>query len=388
MTLHRSNLCAALLLAAGLFTGCKDKDAVKVYRVSKGEPEPPAPQASEPASGGMGALPPMGAPAVPGAPSAGPSQVAGTAPASWEVQPLTSMRQASFLVKGDNGAAADISLVALAGTAGGVLDNVNRWLSQLGQPAITAEQLAKTAQHVSSALGDVTVVDLAGLPEGADAAKDGRIVAGIASGEGRTFFFKMRGNAALAESQKEGFMRWIGTVRAVEPAAGAEPAAPATPVLPPMAPAAAPAAPSAPAAEAGKPQIKWEAPETWKPVAPTSMRFASFAVTGQNGESADISVSVFGGDGGGDLGNVNRWRSQVGLGEIGDGELKSLVVPVKCKDGEILTVDMVGPKGRILAGWARIDGKSWFFKLIAPDQLAAGEKAGFVKFLGSVQFHP
>ncbi len=392
MTFHRANSCVALLLAvAGLFTGCKDKDAVNVYRVSKGEPESPAPQTSEPASGGMGALPPMGAPAVPGAASAQPSQVTGTAPANWEAQPLTSMRQASFLVKGDNGAAADISLVALAGTAGGVLDNVNRWLSQLGQPAITAEQLAKTAQLVGSALGDVTVVDLAGLPEGADAAKDGRIVAGIASGEGRTFFFKMRGNAALAESQKEGFIRWIGTVRMAETAPGAEPVAP---VLPPMAPAAAHAAPTAPAsatapvAEPEKPQIKWEVPESWKPVAPTTMRYASFAVAGPNGEAADISVSVFGGDGGGDLGNVNRWRAQVGLGEVGDGELKSLVVPVKGKDGEILTVDMAGPKGRILAGWARIGAKSWFFKLLAPDRLADAEKAGFVKFLESVQFHP
>ena len=389
MTFHRSNLCIALLLAAGLFTGCKDKDAVKVYRVSKGEPESPAPQASEPASGGMGALPPMGAP---GAPSAQPSQVAGTAPANCEVQPLTSMRQASFLVKGDNGAAADISLVALAGTAGGVLDNVNRWLSQLGQPAITAEQLAKTAQHVSSALGDVTVVDLAGLPEGADAAKDGRIVAGIASGEGRTYFFKMRGNAALAESQKEGFMRWIGTVRAVESAAGAEPAVSTDrPAVPAGHPAitgasAAPDAMSAPAA--GPEKLKWEVPGSWKPAAPKAMRYASFAVAGQNGESADISVSVIGGDGGGDLGNVNRWRSQIGLGELDASGLKSLIIPVAGKDGEILTVDMVGPKGRILAGWTRIEGKSWFFKLIAPDQLAAGEKAAFVKFLGSVQFHP
>ena len=161
----------------------------------------------------------------------------------------------------------------------------------------------------------------------------------------------------------------------------------AAPELPPMAPAG-PAVAAAPGQEPGKPQIKWEAPATWKPVAPTTMRYASFAVAGQNGEAADISVSVFGGDGGGDLGNVNRWRAQVGLGEVGDGEMKSLIVPVKGKDGEILTVDMVGPKGRILAGWARVGAKSWFFKLIAPDQLAAGEQAGFVKFLGSVQFHP
>ena len=58
------------------------------------------------------------------------------------------------------------------------------------------------------------------------------------------------------------------------------------------------------------------------------------------------------------------------------------------KDNEILTVDMAGPKGRILAGWAKLEGNTWFFKLIAPEKLAAAEKAGFLKFLGSVQLHP
>ena len=111
-------------------------------------------------------------------------------------------------------------------------------------------------------------------------------------------------------------------------------------------------------------------------------------MSGENGETADVSASVFSGEGGGDLPNVNRWRSQIGLEAIGDAELKSLIVPLSCKDGQILTVDMAGPKARVLAGWARIDGKSWFFKLIGPDRLATAEKPVFSKFLQSVQFHP
>ncbi|TSA34151.1 MAG: hypothetical protein D4R65_06665 [Verrucomicrobiaceae bacterium] len=370
---------------------CKDKNAVQVYRVSKAETESSAPpKAAAPESSGMGAMPPdhpaIGAPASAMAPAAEPSRVTGNPPSNWVAQPLTTMRMASYLVKGENGTSSDISLVALAGPAGGVLDNVNRWLSQLGKPAITAEQLAQMAQHVASPLGDVTLVDIEGLPEGADAAKEGRIIAGIAPVDGKSFFFKMRGNAPLAESQKDGFIQWIGSVRMNETASAPDPmaAAPAAPL--PSMPSAAPAVPAAP--EPQKEQIKWEVPAGWNAGAAAAMRYASFAVAGQNGEKADISVSVFGGDGGGDLGNVNRWRSQIGLGEVADGELKSLVVPVAGKDSEILTVDMTGPKGRILAGWARIGGRSWFFKLIAPDQLAGSEKAGFQKFLESVQFQP
>ncbi|MEI6035570.1 MAG: hypothetical protein WCS65_14990 [Verrucomicrobiae bacterium] len=199
MKFPRAILCW-LLFACGLFSGCKDKDATKVYRASKAEPEGQAAGAREE--------------------SAVPAQevVTGNPPASWEVKPLSSMRQESFLVKGDSGESADISLVILAGPGGGVLDNINRWLSQLGQPEITASQLAKIVSHMGSPLGDVTLVDLEGLPEGGDPAKDGRIVAGIASGAGRTFFFKMRGNAALAGSQKEAFVQWIGTVGLARPA--------------------------------------------------------------------------------------------------------------------------------------------------------------------------
>ena len=377
---HRKLLYSGLFLMCALFSGCKDKDEIKVYRVSKAEPESAVPEVSPMENPGTGGMPPMSAPAESGATAGQTSQLTGNPPSNWEAQPLSTMRQASYLVKGDNGATADISLVSLAGAAGGVLDNINRWLTQLGQPAITAEQLAQMAQHVTSPLGDVTVVDLEGLPQGADAAKDGRIVGGIASSDAGTIFFKMRGNAALAEAQKEAFKQWIATVKLTEAPAGAAPAAPPAP--------AAPVAAAPPMADAEKPRIKWEVPEDWKTVAPTSMRYASFAVAGQNNETADISVSVFGGDGGGDLGNVNRWRSQIGLEAVGDAELKPLIVPVTCKDGEILTVDMTGPKAHILAGWARVDGQSWFFKLIAPDQLAVAEKAGFAKFLQSVQFHP
>ena len=133
-------------------------------------------------------------------------------PASWEPQPPSQMRQASFLVRGEKGTVADISLVVLGGAAGNLLDNVNRWLSQLGQPSISAEQLTGLVQHLPTAKGDVAIVDLAGTPEHGDASKDGRIIAAMMMDQGKTSFFKMRGNAALAEKEKENFLRWVSAV--------------------------------------------------------------------------------------------------------------------------------------------------------------------------------
>ena len=81
------------------------------------------------------------------------------------------MRQASFLVKGENGATADVSFVKLGPAAGNLLDNVNRWLGQLGQPPVTPEKLTGMIQKPPTARGEVDVVDLSGKPEDGDASK-------------------------------------------------------------------------------------------------------------------------------------------------------------------------------------------------------------------------
>ncbi len=140
-------------------------------------------------------------------------------------------------------------------------------------------------------------------------------------------------------------------------------------------------------AEAPAP-IRWTVPAGWRIVPPSSMRYASFTADGAGGEAADISVSMLPGEGGDDLGNVNRWRAQIGLVEVGAAELDSLVVPRKVPGADLLTVDMTGPKSRVLAAWTRVGGRTWFFKLTAPEGLVDAEKSRFQDFLESVQFNP
>src|SRR5947208_15389714 len=147
------------------------------------------------------------------------------------------MRQASYHVKGDNGAVADISFVSLGSAAGDVLENVNRWLGQLGQPPINEQQLGKMAQRLHTSLGDVTIVDLAGLPDNADAARDGRIIAAMVTTANATLFFKMRGNADLSEAQKGDFIKWVAAVCNAQMQAGPSQmaaAAPQTTSAPPI----------------------------------------------------------------------------------------------------------------------------------------------------------
>ena len=214
LRLLRLTLCGVFAVAA---LGCDRQDEqIKVYRVVKAPVENPASQpAPPPSSMSMPPNhPPVSGAGTGPAPSAAPMSASTVpTPPHWEPQPLAQMRQASFLVRGENGATADISLVTLGPSSGDVLDNVNRWLGQLGQPPLTAEQLPQVVQHLPGDVGHVAVVDLAGKPEQGDPKKDGRIIAAIAPAATGTAFFKLRGNPALAGAEKENFLKWVAASR-------------------------------------------------------------------------------------------------------------------------------------------------------------------------------
>ena len=355
----KAGIVCVVLLAA--LTACEKNSEIKVYRVSKAPLEEAAPQQQE-------AIPTnTAAPRMPGglAPAA---EAEVTTPPDWEAQPLSQMRQASFLAKGDNGAVADISFVSLGSAAGNVLENVNRWLGQLDQPPVTEQKLGEMAQLLHTSLGDVTIVDLAGLPNNADPARDGRIIAGMVTTGNSTLFFKMRGNADLAEAQKGDFIKWVAAVCDTQDQTG-----------PPQVAAA-------PSNDSGAPRLQWKAPEGWTEVPPSSMRYASFSAPGDDGGKIDISVVTFPGDGGSDVDNINRWRGQMGLSPVDANSVTSQIAPLKTGDTTFSTTDIAGDKTRTIAAWTRRDGRVWFFKATGPSASVEKEKTNFVKFIESVRF--
>ena len=409
--------------AITLLAGCDDKD-IKTYRVSK-ETTDSAPQAVQkpmdaPVSSPKEAVAPK---------TAGPATDFQT-PKNWESQPPSSMRLASFLVKGDGGTVADVSLIILGGGAGTTLDNVNRWLGQLGQPPIATDRLSSISQQIVTALGEVTIVDLEGLPQGADAAKDGRILAALVMRKEDTWFFKMRGNAALVKAEKEHFLEWVrsatpgprpdavGATQTGSIPSGQMPAdathadaMKATAVPSGQMPAdathadamKAAAVPSGPMptdathadamkaaanseGERAQAKIRWEAPKDWKSAPVSGMRYASFTTESATGDKGDISVVMLSGRSGSDLDNVIRWRQQLGLATVTEEELKSLVVRLGNDLSSMSLVDLVAADHRMLAGWLRHGEDAWFFKYTGPSTFVEAEKEKFLGFLRSVKF--
>lgn len=132
--------------------------------------------------------------------------------------------------------------------------------------------------------------------------------------------------------------------------------------------------------------LKWAAPASWTPKTGSSMRKGSYAVK-RDGAEADLAITAFPGDTGGLHANINRWRGQVGLPNAAPAELDAAVQHLDGRGGaHFEIVDLAGPSGtRLLGAITTHGGNSWFFKLLGPDAVVAGEKDAFIEFLHTVK---
>jgi hypothetical protein len=143
--------------------------------------------------------------------------------------------------------------------------------------------------------------------------------------------------------------------------------------------------PGHPPLDAGPP-LTWKLPAGWQEGPPGDFRVASFKVTGPAGERADISIVPLPGDAGGDLGNVNRWRSQVNLEPVTADELSQLSEPITVAGQPALLFDQGDDANRIVAVIHRREGLVWFYKMTGDNQFVTAQKPAFLEFLRSIQF--
>ena len=142
------------------------------------------------------------------------------------------------------------------------------------------------------------------------------------------------------------------------------------------------------------PALHWQAPEGWQQQTASSMRVASFSITSPDGRRADMAVTTFPGDVGGDFANVNRWRGQLQLAPITEAELPGALTQLDLPAGHFQQIDIVSDallidgkqKARILGAWLKQPERTWFFKLAGEEALVASQREAFLKFLRTVSF--
>jgi hypothetical protein len=135
--------------------------------------------------------------------------------------------------------------------------------------------------------------------------------------------------------------------------------------------------------------LSWQAPQEWTQKAPAPMRKASYGVPAAGAE-AELSITAFPGDVGGELANVNRWRSQIGQAPLKPEELDASVSREQ-SNGLAFTVVELAPGGgdangkAILGAIVPFQGSTWFFKLTGPGPAVKAAKPAFILFLRSVK---
>lgn len=176
---------------------------------------------------------------------------------------------------------------------------------------------------------------------------------------------------------------------AANPHAGLDIPAPGSP----PAPASSPNMASTPVPTATGGDLTWTAPAHWQSRPPSAMRKATFILPGAAaGEQAELAVTAFPGDVGGNLANVNRWRTQLQLPPIAAAELGSALVHLDAGSLHIDLAELLGPapadgkpRQRVIGAIVPFNGATWFFKLTGPDALVAAKKAEFLAFLQTLQ---
>jgi len=98
-------------------------------------------------------------------------------------------------------------------------------------------------------------------------------------------------------------------------------------------------------------------------------------------------VSVFGSDTGGTLSNVNRWRRQMGLGDVDEAGLAECVTtlggsPIDGAPGPVLA-DISKENRRLLGAIVPREGKWWFYKMLGDASVVNAEHDTFVQFVKS-----
>lgn len=338
--------CAA---AALFFSGCK-KPQIRVYTVPKEAPavEPPATAAAGEDT------PPKPRPKP---------QVTYTLPAGWKEEGPNTLSLVNFFIKTDAGEAT-VNITPLTGMQGREGAIVNMWRAQLGQPALSEQEVAAafTPVEINGQAGEMFEVS------GANDGQSLRIVTAFAHRDGQTWFYKLQGNEKAVAAQKPVFVEFLKTVQIKEGSADATAAA--APTTPPEPTQTAPA---------------MVAPENWKAVPAGQMQVAKFAVQTADGAKADVSVSIFPSDTGGTLENVKRWRRQLGLPEADEAALQASVTPLEgtsidgAPGGNL--VDLTNENRRLLGAIVPRDGRWWFYKMLGDAAAVNAERENFVHFV-------
>jgi hypothetical protein len=278
---------------------------------------------------------------------------------------------------------AECYVAVLSGAGGGLASNVDRWRKQMGlEPA--APGAAEALPEIEVFGTPAKLLELSGsfAGMGSEPRPGWKLIGALQERGNAALFVKMTGPAAVVDSEREAFLAFCASLRAVEDGAAQASAKTEPDRAPP------PDAGAVGGSQGGP--FRWQAPSDWKETAPRPMRLVSF----QMGRSSECYVSVLGGEGGGLVANLDRWKGELGLGRTTPAEVASLQ-RVPMLGHEAVLFEGVGeyssmggdprPDSAMLGAICMRDQDSVFVKMIGPRDEVLALREPFVRFLASFE---
>lgn len=209
---RRASWSVAAVLSSALLGACSGEEA-------KAELSPPresssgAAQASASTEERMGvATPPPAAASGDAAATNGAGGLSWQLPSGWSELPLRPMRVANFRVAGND--QSECYLTQLAGDGGGLAPNVNRWRGQMGQKALSADELAALSTKPMLG-GEATFVDIEGsfAGMGGERVEKARLLGLLLFRPDGAWFLKLTGPSDVVAGQVDNFLALAASLR-------------------------------------------------------------------------------------------------------------------------------------------------------------------------------
>jgi hypothetical protein len=122
-------------------------------------------------------------------------------PAQWKQQPAGEFQVARFDLPERSGAKAEVFVSVFGNDTGGTLANVNRWRRELGLREVSDDALPPMLVPLDAAEPEARLVDLTN--------NNRRLVAAIVPRDGQYWFYKLRGDIAAVNQERDAFVAFV-----------------------------------------------------------------------------------------------------------------------------------------------------------------------------------
>lgn len=212
--------------------------------------------------------------------------------------------------------------VTISQAGGPLLDNINRWLGQVGRSPVSDAGFVEVAKATEIDGRKAYRVDLKGeakppiqppmTPKTIDAPSNDaamRVLGLAIPNDQMTIYVKIMGPAEFVEKNEAGFDQFLASLKFT-----------GTPNQP----------------------LSWKVPEGWKPGKGNQFSFGAFVLPGATSKSTELTLSSVGGP---LLDNLNRWRGQVGLPGVDPSKMGEVSKEIQIDGRKAYRVNFKGTGG-------------------------------------------